>query len=471
MKSGGLGDVSMALPGALHRLGVDVRVLVPGYSPLAAAFERAKTVAELPHPGGVLAGARLRTARAASGVPLLILDCPEYYRRPGGAYQDARGRDWPDNHLRFGLLSRVAALLSTAATPAPWQPHVVHCNDWPTALAPAYAHYAGGARAATVLTVHNLAFQGIFPPHTLAELGLPPQAFAIDGVEYYGKLSFLKGGLFFTDGLATVSPTYAREIQTDESGFGLGGLLRVRSARLIGILNGIDTAAWNPATDAHLAARYDFARIEKKALNKAALQRSLGLAVEAEVPLLGVVSRLTEQKGLDVLAAIAPMLVRLPAQLVMLGSGEKRFEQAVAALARQFPGGVAAVIGFDERLAHLIEAGADIFVMPSRYEPCGLNQMYSLRYGTPPVVRATGGLADTVIDCNPASLADGSATGFVFHELAGAALLAAIGRAVSAWRDRSVWRALQKNGMAQDFSWERSARQYCALYESLFAPR
>ena len=345
----------------------------------------------------------------------------------------------------------------------------MHCNDWHTGLAPAYLHFAEAAQVRSVFTIHNIAFQGRFPREALAQLALPARAFAIDGVEYHGKLSFLKAGIQYADALTTVSPTHAREIQSEELGFGLGGLLRHRAPRLSGILNGLDTEQWNPATDAHLAQRYDSATLEAKAANKSALRQRMKLKGDDEIPLFGVVSRLTHQKGLDLLIAIAREVTNLPAQLVVLGSGEKALERQFSAMARALRGRCAAVIGFDEALAHLIEAGADIFVMPSRFEPCGLNQMYSLRSGTPPVVRATGGLADTVVDCNAATLAAGTANGFVFSEPSPQALLAALERAVSAWRDRAQWRQLQLNGMRLDFSWQTSARRYRDLYRELIA--
>lgn len=471
VKSGGLGEVSATLPAALRALGLDVRVLVPGYPAILGACAKAGVAAELPGLGGALAPARLLAAERAGEVPLLVLDCAAYYRREGSAYQDVHGHDWRDNHLRFGLLSRIAALLSAGDSPLAWRPQLMHCHDWPAGLAPAYLHFERGTKAVSIMTVHNIAFQGIFAAGTLSELGLPADAFRADGVEYHGKLSFLKAGLFFADQLTTVSPTYAREIQTDEFGYGLGGLLRSRSGHITGILNGIDTTEWNPAADRFIPQQYDAFRIAGKAKNKAALQRRLALKQDARLPLLGAVSRLTHQKGLDVLAAIAPQLVRLPAQLALLGSGEKPLEQAFSAMTARFPGRIGAVIGFDDGLAHLIEAGADIFVMPSRYEPCGLNQMYSMRYGTPPVVRATGGLADTVVDCTPHALAGGTATGFMFDELTHESLLAAVKRAVAAWRDGRRWRRLQKISMARDFGWRRSAEQYLALYRSLLARR
>jgi len=466
VKTGGLADVSAALPPAVKALGLDIRILLPGYRQVLARLPGCREVARFA-PMADFPRARLLQCTTESGVALYVLDCAELYDREGGPYQTEAGSDWADNALRFGLLSQVAALLGSAGTPIAWQAQVVHCNEWQTALAPAYLRYAAGARAATLLTIHNLAFQGIFAPQFVAALGLPPDAYSHDGVEYYGKLSFLKGGLQFADAITTVSPGYALEIQGEALGFGLHGLLAARRDSLCGILNGIDTDLWNPATDPLIASRYSAATLAAKAGNKRALQQRLGLATDHPGPLFAVVSRLTEQKGLDWLLEVAPQLLALPAQLALLGGGDAELERGFAALAERHPREMSTTIGFDETLAHLIEAGADAFLMPSRFEPCGMNQMYSQRYGTPPVVRATGGLADTVVDCTPATLADGSASGFVFSEPSARALLAAAGRAASTWRDGATWRALQRNGMARDFGWDASARRYAEIYARL----
>lgn len=463
VKTGGLGDVAAALPPALRRAGLDVRVLVPWYPSIARAFADAPIIAELPASAGVFPGAALRSAMAPDGTPLLLLDCMACYMREGNPYLGSDGRDWHDNAVRFGLLSHVAALLASAASPLAWQPDILHCHDWQTALAPVYLRYILKPVARSVLTIHNLAFQGLFGAHTLRELALPPQAWAMDGVEYHGHLSFLKGGLQHADHITTVSPTYAREIQTDTDGMGMAGLLRYRSAVLTGILNGIDTEQWNPAIDPHLATHYASATLGNKVGNKHALQTRLGLAVTDEQPLFGVVSRLSGQKGLDLLLTCADELVRLPAQLVVLGSGDAMLENAFRELAARHPGRVAVQIGFDEALAHQIEAGIDIFLMPSRFEPCGLNQMYSLRYGTPPIVRATGGLADTVIDASDKE----NGNGFVFERAEPSELLATARRAAALWKRPRLWRQLQKNGMAADNSWDRPAQQYIQLYRSL----
>ncbi len=469
VKSGGLGDVSQALPPALARAGVELRVLVPAYPALRQAFAGAPSIAELPVPGGAFPPARLREAQRENAPPLWLLDCPAYFDRAGDAYQDASGRDHEDNARRFGLLSWAAALLAGAASPIAWRPEILHGNDWPLGLAPAFAHFGGSAYAATVMAVHNFAFQGNFALGEATALGLPTSALTPDGVEYHGHLSFLKAGLQFASKLVTVSPRYAAEVLHEEFGYGLAGLLRWREKDLSGILNGIDTDVWNPATDTALTAPYRADDLAGKTANTASLRTRLGLAPRADLPLLGMVGRLTEQKGVDLVGEIAAELLRLPAQLVILGRGEKWLEAALRELAARHPGEMAAQIGFDEGLAHHIEAGADIFLMPSRFEPCGLNQMYSMRYGTPPVVRAVGGLADTVVDFDEANLAADLATGFTFHEAQPQALLQAVHRAAMAWHDRPRWERLMQNGMRRDFSWEPVAARYLALYRAAMA--
>jgi len=460
VKTGGLGDVAAALPSALRAQGCDVRVLVPRYPALREAFPATRPLVRLPSAGGRLPAAELHEEPSQG---LLLLDCPLLYDRPGNPYLGPEGHDWLDNHLRFGLLSRVAARLAAEATPLPWRPDVLHCHDWQTALAPYYLKFHETGGAASVVTIHNLAFQGTFPPQLLDELALTGADWHMEGVEYYGQISFLKAGLRHADALTTVSPTYAREIQTDAEGMGLQGLLRLRADRLTGILNGIDTTVWNPATDPHLAARYDRDHLDAKPQNKAALQREMGLDERDDCPLFGVVSRLTEQKGLDLVAALGDAIVDLPAQLVVLGSGDKTLEAAFRSLAERHPGQVAVQIGYHETLAHHIEAGADVFLMPSRFEPCGLNQMYSLAYGTPPLVRATGGLADTVVDAADAQRGNG----FVCDAATAPALRSGLRRAAALWRDRPRWRALQVRGMLGDYAWPASARHYCELYRSL----
>lgn len=465
IKTGGLADVSGALPAALRAIGVDVYVLVPGYTQVIGQLGQHKVVAAFDNLPG-FPSARLLPATMPNGVPLLVLDCPDLYQREGGPYQDAKGQDWPDNALRFGLLSRIAAILGSGDTPLDWHPDVVHCNDWQTGLTPAWLRFAPVA-APSVFTVHNLAFQGIFPPEAVSDLHLPPSCFDIDGVEYYAQLSFMKAGLFYADHITTVSPNYAKEIQQEEFGFGMQGLLAERHDDLTGILNGIDTDEWDPASDRYLTKKFSAANMRGKAANKQVLQSRMGLTVDPDVPLLGVVSRLTHQKGLDLLLKIASRLIKLPVQLAVLGSGDAKMQQAALNLAQHHPGSIGVHIGFSEELSHLIEAGADMFVMPSRFEPCGLNQLYSQRYGTPPIVHAIGGLADSVVDCTAETLRDGSASGFVFHGMTAENLFAAIQRAVALYHDRDKWNALRQNCMSKEFSWEASATAYLDVYRKV----
>lgn len=462
IKTGGLADVGGALPAALRAIGVDVRVLVPGYNQVMSRLAQHEVVATFDALPG-FPSARLLSGKMANDIPVFVLDCPSLYQRGGGPYQDTSGHDWADNAQRFGLLSKVAAELGSSASPLGWHPDLVHCNDWQTGLTPAYLHFAQGS-VPSVMTIHNLAFQGIFPPATLEKLHLPQSSFSVDGVEFFGSLSFLKAGLFYAHHITTVSPNYAKEIQQEELGSGMQGLLTTRRASLTGILNGIDTNEWDPASDKYLAKTYSSAHMTGKAANKEALQNKLGLNLEPDVPLLGVVSRFTQQKGLDLLLEIAPLLAKLPVQLAMLGSGDAQMQKSARDLSHRYPGKIGAVIGFDEGLSHQIEAGADMFVMPSRFEPCGLNQLYSQRYGTPPVVHATGGLVDSVVDCTAATLKDGTASGFAFSGMTAENLLATIQRALALYHDKSKWEALCKNCMAKDLSWQSSAKAYRAVY-------
>ena len=473
VKTGGLGDVSAALPPALLAAGCDVRILVPAYPALTDAFAgRLAPVASIDPSGGALPGARLLSVRDAPGPQYLLLDAPGLFDRPGNPYVDAQGRDHPDKLLRFGLLSRVAALLASDRSPLSWRPQLLCCNDWQTALAPAFLHYLHPeAQVVSLVTIHNLAFQGLFGREALAQLGLPEAAFRFDGVEFHGALSFLKAGLQFCDRIVTVSPGYAREILTPEGGCGLDGLLRYRADRLHGILNGIDTEVWDPARDPALVAPYDAERLDRKSLNRQALRAELGLAQDAGGALLGVVGRLTDQKGLDLLLALVDDLCAQGVQIALLGSGDAALEAGWRAAAARHRGRCAAVIGFDEPLAHRIEAGADLFVMPSRFEPCGLNQLYSLRYGTPPVVRRTGGLADSVIDADEAAAGGGQGTGFVFDAPQPQALADALQRALAAFAQPLRWRAIQRAGMRQDLGWHRAAEAYCRLMRAALQAR
>jgi starch synthase len=467
VKTGGLADVAGALPGALARQDVAVTTLVPGYPAVLSALDDA---AEVHRYDALMGGpAVLRRGRAA-GLDLLVLDAPHLFARDGNIYLGPDGRDWPDNALRFAAFSRAAADVATGLL-ADYRPDVVQAHDWQAGLTAAYLHYDRPAqRPPVVTTIHNLAFQGIFPAYLLGTLGLPAEAFALDGLEYFGSISFLKGGLIFADRITTVSPTYATEITMPDGGMGLDGLLAGRARDLVGILNGIDVDVWDPATDAAIASHYSRDDLAGRAANKRALQQSLGLADDPDAFLLGSIGRLTGQKGMDVLIDVLPELMMRKGQFVLLGSGDRALEEAFLAAAAAHPDRIACRIGYDEQLAHQIQAGVDAFVVPSRFEPCGLTQMYALRYGAVPIVSRVGGLADTVIDASPFALGQGVATGIQFAPVSPAALGAALRRAMELYRDRDGWRRMQDNGMTTDVSWDSAAKAYAALFRSLTQP-
>lgn len=467
IKTGGLADVGGALPAALAEIGVEPRLLVPGYPEAMARAEDPAEAANLGDPLGA-GEARLIEARMpGSGVPVWLIDCPRLYDRPGGPYQDQDGNDWPDNAWRFALLNWVAAGLCRGDSPLSWRPDVLHANDWQAGLAAAYLRDWKQTGVGTVFTIHNLAYQGLFPAETLPTVRLPWSMFGIDGLEYYGQMSFLKAGIFYSDRITTVSPTYAREIQTSAQGCGLEGLLAKRAPDLKGVLNGADYGVWNPATDEHLHQPYRTADLAAKAANKQALQQELGLPADPAAPLLVIISRLNHHKGMDLVLAALPALLGMGAQLAVLGTGERGLEEGFSAVARRRPDKVAAVIGYSEPLAHRLQAGGDMLLMPSRSEPCGLTQIYAMRYGTVPVVHATGGLADTVNDCAYDTLMSGTATGFVFHHANADALHTCLERAIAAYRKPEQWGRIRANCVRQDFGWRRSAERYRALYETL----
>jgi starch synthase len=467
VKTGGLGDVIAALPPALAALGSDVRLVLPGFTPFLDAFELTE-IARLRTPFAV---ERVRIALARlpdSAVAAYLVDHPAFYDRPGTPYQAPDGSDWPDNHRRFALLGWAAAALAQGADPA-WRPDLLHCHDWHAGLAPAYLR-AQGAAGPSVFTVHNIAYQGFFPASFFGDLALPPDFFSVDGVEFYGGLALIKAGLFYADRLTTVSPTYAREIQTPAFGWGLDGLLRTRAGDLTGILNGVDPAIWSPEDDPLLPVPFsaDEDGIADKADLKDALARRFGLdEAESGGPLFGAVTRLTPQKGLDLLLAALPGLIEAGGRLVLLGSGDTALEAGFRAAEQTYAGRVGVEIGYDDALSHLIIGGSDSILVPSRFEPCGLTQLYALRYGSPPVVRRTGGLADTVVDATAVTLADGTATGFAFDDETPEGLLGAARRAIALYADRAAWRKLMRRAMTGDFSWTASARQYRALYREL----
>lgn len=461
VKTGGLADVTGALPAALGGQGIAVRTLLPAYPAVRATAKRAKAVHVWPDLLG--APARLISARIAD-LDLLLLDAPALFDRPGGPYADAKGNPHPDDWRRFAALARAGADIAGGAI-AGWQPDLVHAHDWQAAMTPAYMRYAG-VTVPSVMTVHNLAFQGQFCATVFAELGLPTAAFSVEGVEYYGDVGFLKAGLQAASAITTVSPTYAAEIATPAHGMGLDGLIRARAADVSGIVNGIDVGVWNPATDPHLAQR--FSGPGARTSNQRAIEARFALDRDG-APLLTVISRLTWQKGIDILADLIDPIVAFGAKIAVLGSGDAALEGALLAAAARHHGRVGVVIGYDEPLSHMLQGGADAILVPSRFEPCGLTQLCGLRYGCLPIVAQTGGLADTVIDANAAALQAGVATGFLFHPTGHAPFLAAIERAVAIHADQPTWRAMQKAAMRFDVSWDRSAARYAALYRKLAA--
>jgi starch synthase len=465
IKTGGLADVVGALPAALKAEGIQTRTLVPGYPAVLNALQSVQVALDLPHFHG---GAVRVLSGSCAGIDLFVLDAAYLFGRPGNPYTAPDGADWPDNALRYAALGRVAAAIGQGAIAA-FVPDIVHAHDWQAGLTHAYLAYSGRSRPGTVMTVHNLAYQGQFPQALLGEIGLPPESFSVDGVEYYGSIGYLKAGLRFADRITTVSPTYAREIQQPAEGMGLDGLLRGRSDVLSGILNGIDISVWDPATDPSIASDFDAERIERRAPNKAALQRQFGLRVSSEPLLLGVISRLSWQKGLDLLLQALPEVLSGDVQIAVLGSGDADLQDGYRAIAAANPDRAGVRIGYDENLAHLIQAGADALVVPSRFEPCGLTQLCALRYGAVPIVSDVGGLADTVLDADVPDVA--AATGIKFGPVTPENLSAALRRASVLFQGKSDWLRLQRNGMAVDVSWRNRAGRYAGLYRDIIEAR
>lgn len=466
VKTGGLGDVAGSLPVALQSLNADVRLLLPGYRDAKVRAGQLKVVTLLTIPGLDSPVRILQGKLPGSSLTVWLVDFPPAYDRPGNPYLDAQGQPWPDNAMRFALLAHAATALALGHGSLKWRPDVVHWHDWQTGLGPVLLAQAP-KRPISVFTIHNLSYQGLFPYQTFQDLALPAGLWNAAALEFHGQLSFMKGGLVFADHLTTVSPTYAREIQTPEFGAGLDGLLRQRAATLTGIVNGIDVSEWDPARDSLLAQCYSARQPEKKSPNKSVLQNELGLPQEPRTPLIGMVGRLVHQKGIDLVLDTLPGLMHRPLQLVVLGSGEAGYEAALRQQAARYADRLAVRIGYDEGLAHRIEAGADMFLMPSRFEPCGLNQLYSLRYGTVPIVRHVGGLADTVMDATERNIKNGKATGIVFQDARAGALLTAVDRALDLWKDSKKWRRLMLTGMRRDSSWRHSADEYLRLYIGL----
>ena len=482
LKTGGLADVSAALPPALRLAGCDVRILIPAYPALESAFQAlaGQPQLHLPQVNGLgpkpakestdclphLMLGQLSTDAAAH---CYLLRSPALFEREGNPYLDSEGQPWPDNAIRFAFLSWAAACLGQGLDDA-WQPDIVHCHDWHTGLAPIYMRELAAGdppKAATIFTIHNLAYQGLFPRSDFDQLGLPPDLFDIDGLEFHDQVSFMKAGLQFAQQLTTVSPTYAQEILTPEQGMGLDGLLRNRADALCGILNGVDYTVWSPEHDAVLMHHYDADSLEKKALAKAQLQSRLNLQERHGATILGVVSRLSEQKGLHLVHAAIDQIVQAGGQLALLGSGDPDLEEAFLLAADEHPGQVGVFIGYHEDMAHTILAGSDVILLPSRFEPCGLTQLYGLRYGTLPLVHWVGGLADTVVDATETALRDNTASGFVFKDFSVVGLQKTLARAFSMKKKGKVWTKLQQNAMRLRFDWTVAAQGYLALYSKV----
>ncbi len=462
-KTGGLADVVGALPGALAQLGVEVRVLMPGYPTVKTMLPEDAEACEFERlPGG---RARVLTARAG-GLDAIVLDAPRLFDRPGNPYLGPDGRDWPDNHLRYGALCRAAARIAVSGIDG-WRPDVVHLHDWQAGLAAAYLKLGRHPAPPSVLTLHNIAFQGLFPSDVTTPLQLPRSGFHASGFEFFGQVGFLKAGLVYADRITTVSPAYARELTRPEFGMGLEGVIASRRADVLGILNGIDLEVWNPQSDSDIAAQYSAEAPAGKVVNRVALAQAFNLDANAASPLFCVVSRLTRQKGLDLLLEILPRLLARGASLAVLGSGDADLESALQTAAADHPGRVGVAIGWDEPLSHLMQAGADAIVVPSRFEPCGLTQLYGLRYGTLPVVSRTGGLEDTVIDANEAARRAGTATGFQFSPVSALPLADAIDRACDAFADQELWSTMVRRAMRHPVGWTASAEAYAGIYSEL----
>ncbi len=461
IKTGGLADVVGALPAALAPHDVQLTTLIPGYPAVMKALQ----TGEILHSYTDLLGAPARlVGGVAGGLDVIVLDAPSLFARGGGLYADEDGKAWTDNWQRFAALGRAGADIARGEA-TELRPDLVHAHDWQAAMAAAYLRYDGGA-VPSIVTIHNMAFQGWFPAEIFADLGLPPEAYGIHGVEYFGGVGFLKAGLQAAGAITTVSPTYAEQIRAPEFAAGLEGLIAARRGRVFGIVNGIDTDVWNPGNDPDLAAPYDGEALQKRIHNRRAVQQKFGL-IPGNGPLFCVVSRLTVQKGMDVLAECADALVQMGARLAVLGSGEPVLEATFAAAAARHPGRIAVRIGYDEALSHLLQGGADAILIPSRFEPCGLTQLYAMRYGSVPIAARTGGLADTIVDATEETMADGSATGFLFDEVTPEGLAEVLARASRVFARRAAWQGLQRRGMTSDVSWASSGARYAELYKRL----
>lgn len=469
IKSGGLADVSAALSAALIGRGVDMRVVLPGYRSVLAGITGLREIAPINPRMATVEGA-IHYGIAPSGVPVYVVDAPDLFQRAGGAYGDDRGVDWPDNAERFGAFAEIAAqIASGTAFPRDsrpgWSADLVHCHDWPTGLVPMHLQIGARPRPPTIMTVHSLTYQGLFPPTVLGKLGLPAQLFDINGLEFHGQVGFMKAGLFFCDRITTVSPTYAREIQKEPGGGGLSGLIQARG--VTGILNGIDRGVWDPSRDRLIHQSYDADDIILKGANRLTLCRAFGLDPEPAGPIFALISRLVEHKGIDLVLDAIGAIIADGGRLALIGTGDHGLESRLYQAAAAHPTQVGVHIGYDEAQAHQVLAGADILLVPSRTEPCGLVQLYGLRYGTVPIARRTGGLADTITDTTWATLGDDTATGFLFDDATPGALAEAIGRAQELFRQPRLWRRIQRAGMSRDLGWDRAAATYRQLYQEV----
>jgi len=462
IKTGGLGDVAGSLPVALQKNLQDVRLLLPAYPEVINKIKKNKIRAETSYFN--LSVQIIETRLPGSNVITWLVDCPALFNRLGGPYADEHGGEWHDNALRFAVFCRVAVDLALNKFQLQWQPDVVHCNDWQSGLVPALLSLQP-KRPATVFTIHNLAYQGVFDKQTFSDLNLPIELWHMDGLEFHNQLSFIKGGLAYADEITTVSPNYAREILQPEFGYGLDGLLKHRVKNLSGIINGINEKQWNPGTDDFITQKYNRRSLEKKSINKTSLQKELKLTIDASTPMIGMVSRLVEQKGLDIILTSLSTLLTMPCQLVILGTGNTHYELELSKWSRKFPDRFNVIIGYDESLAHRIEAASDIYLMPSTFEPCGLNQLYSLRYGTLPIVTAVGGLLDTVTDSTDKNIENNTANGFILKEHSANALIVSIKHALTLYQQTGIWQKLQITAMSGDFSWQSSAEHYISLYQ------
>jgi starch synthase len=464
VKTGGLGDVMGSLPSALAAQGHDARLVLPAYQQILDQTDPVR-VGEARWNG--LRADILATTFPGTRLTLYLVDSPPHFRRPGGPYGD-QGVDWDDNAQRFAMFAHSVVAMALGQAGLDWRPQVVHCHDWHTGLVPALLSNQP-ARPRTVFTVHNMAYQGLFPHQTFLDLGLPERLWSVDGAEFHGQLSYLKSGLACADLISTVSPTYAEEICTPEHGCGLDGLLRDRREQLFGILNGADYEVWDPSKDPHIAHHFSAERPEAKVENKASLQADLGLERDASVPVLAFVARLVEQKGVDLLLAALPELMQRRVQVAVVGQGERGLERALRGAASRYPGRLGVHVGYTEELAHRAGAAADMALLPSRFEPCGLTQLYSMRYGAVPIVRRTGGLSDTVTDASTLNLVRGTATGFQFHDPCHRELMRTVDRALSCYARPPLWRRLVQAGMTRQFDWTSSATEYVGLYHTATA--